>query len=181
MLVLGVLNMYDNFLNSYAFEQMAREYNARYNKATLFCTNQKDEEIKLKVKNDFEKFSHLFYMLKNAFKQSLYKFDDVFKNFKEWQKEVSEFLNIDNIKTNKSLPNHITHKLCALELMDIIQSFVSTVGNFVCDNAIDKNNDIANTQSFEKRQHDDSNGFIKASCKLYLKAINIVKMFYERI
>ena len=60
-----------DFLNSYAFEQMAREYHAKYNVAQAL--NKKDDEVKLKVKNNFEKICRLFCMIKNSFVKTLAK------------------------------------------------------------------------------------------------------------
>lgn len=159
---------------------MAREYNAKYNRATLFCYNR-DEEIKLKVKTDFEKFSHLFYMLKLAFKQSTYKFTKVFIKYENWQKEVAELFCIDIIDCDKNVPKYITHKLCALELMEVMTSFAKTFGVFArqsdCE-AEDKEQSLLDKENFEIES--DKN-FIKKSCGLYINAIELIKDFYSNI
>ena len=60
------------FLSGSAFEQMAREYNAKYGKANVLqssfngqeqLTKEKEKEI-LEIKKDFEEISSLFLFLK---------------------------------------------------------------------------------------------------------------------
>ena len=121
---------------------MAREYNAKYNKATLFSFNNKDEEIKLKVKKDFEKFSHLFYLLKTAFKQSGYKFKNVYLQFESWKEEAKKIFQIETTIQMDNIPKYITHKICAIKLMDLMVSFVNTVSDFVCGDE-DKTQDLS--------------------------------------
>lgn len=173
--------MYDNFLNTYAFEQMAREYNAKYNKAVLFSLNNKDEEIKLKVKKDFEKFSHLFYLLKEAFRQSAYKFKMVYVQFEKWQEEAKELFEVEIDIYKDNIPKYITHKFCAIELMDLMLNFITTFGNFICkeDFSINNNDTEIHKKIVNEKKYD--NEIMKNACNLYIKAIEIIKDFYNKI
>ena len=166
---------------------MAREYNAKYNKATLFCINQKDEEIKLKVKSDFEKFSHLFYMLRKAFTHSSYKFLHVFAEFEVWQKEVCLFLALDRLEGSKNIPQHITHKICAVELMDVIEQFVKNFGDYICKHGAISDSvtrtrvgDLCATNKSAFFSDDEAN-FVKEACRFYIKAIELIRQFYQAI
>ena len=171
--------MYDNFLNTYAFEQMAREYNARYNKATLFSLEKKDEEIKLKVKRDFEKFSHLFYMLKQAFKQSAYKFSQLFMDFEKWKAEVGELFKGETMEDVYKTPTYITHKVCAIELMEVVDSFMRTFrGMVLVESFID---DSSNLNYSLQGRNNDKLMFANKACRLYIKAVEIIKDFYNNI
>ena len=173
--------MYDNFLTTCAFEQMAREYNAKYNRATLFSLNNKDEEIKLKVKKDFEKFSHLFYLLQQAFKQSAYKFNRVFLQFEEWQEDAKRLFEVEITIQKDNIPKYITHKFCAIELMELMVSFVKTFGGFVIEEDFTSNNKGAGLYKANANEQRYDNETIKKACSLYIKAIEIIRDFYNNI
>lgn len=148
-----------NFLNSYAFEQMAREYYAKYGKT--YALNKKDDKIILKVKNDFEIIYRLFCMLKNTFKykQSL---TNVFKSIEGWIQDACKLINDDvlRIHTNKQ----IKHKECAVIFIDLLNSFVDYINN------------IEETKQLENGRLEV--GFCEKVRVLYIKFFEIIKNFY---
>lgn len=121
----------EDFLNSYAFEQMAKAYNQKYGVHEVgVLTKKEDERFLLKVENAFDKVFHLFYLLKMRFGRDV-RFKNLFEqtnilkiNIKQTFKycfnkeyiEKDNTLYIDNIKS-------INYKSCGLEILAVFESF----------------------------------------------------------
>ena len=121
----------ENFLNSYAFEQMAKEYNQKYGLNNVgVLTKKEDERFLLKVENAFDKVFHLFYLLKMRFGREerfkvFFKKADILKinirnffksNFNKEYIQKDNSLYIDNVKG-------INYRLCGLEILGVFESF----------------------------------------------------------
>lgn len=155
-----------DFLNSYAFEQMAREYHAKYNVAQTL--NKKDDEIWLKVKINFEEICRLFCMLKNSFTRQTvrnYRLNEVFQNFDKWAKEAKILfennLNVENSKEN------INHQKCAIIFIDLLNDYIHII-----DNICTSKNYVLSGEKYI---------FFEKAKQLYMKFFKIIKNFYMNI
>lgn len=151
-----------NFLNSYAFEQMAREYNARY--GTAYALNKKDDKIVLKVKQDFETICRLFCMLKNSFKNNK-STRKLFDDFDKWIKRADDLFdsNFCSINTSKQ----IKHKECAILFIELLNNFIYYIDNIEVAKELEK--DLLKV------------GFCEKSKDLYISFFEIIKNFYMNI
>ena len=155
-----------DFLNSYAFEQMAREYNLKYN--TAQALNKKDDEIYLKVKINFEKICRLFYMLKNCFyniARRNYKLGDVFNEFDSWIKEAQ--ILFENNLDVKETKEKINHKECAIIFIELLNEYI-----YYLDNSNGNDKCIQNSEKLI---------FFEKTKQLYIDFFKIIKKFYMNI
>lgn len=163
----------ENFLNSYAFEQMAKEYNQKYGLNNVgVLTKKEDERFLLKVENAFDKVFHLFYLLKMRFGReerfkAFFEKVDILKinirsffknNFNKEYIQKDSSLYIDNIKG-------INYRLCGLEILGVFESFFELTQTGV-------NN--------EKKYLSGNFGLFKGEIVgIYKELIKILKDFYN--
>lgn len=174
--------MNENFLNSYAFEQMVREYNQKYGSEKATVLNKKeDEKLKLKVTNTFDKVFHLFYLLKIGFKQNS-KFKQFFieeerletelkscyKNLFESEFKEKEFLNKEKF---------VNHKIFTNEMLEVFylcfEIEKERTENFLAIDYKEVNNDYI---------YKDKIGYIYNNLEeIFKKIVKLFKFFYELI
>lgn len=119
----------ENFLNSYAFEQMTKEYNKKYNcnQSVETLNKKEDGRTKLKVKNTFDKVFHLFYLLHIRFGKEI-RFKDFFVKANDLKKDIKDFyISIYNKEyIEEPIINedkNINHKLCVNKMLDTYSCF----------------------------------------------------------
>lgn len=121
--------MNKNFLNSFAFEQMVREYNKKYSGGFVNVLQiNKGEELLLKVENIFNKVFRLFYLLDKNFKGKIY-LNEFFKikesfiaNLKRDFKNCfsKDFIPDFNFQTDSKL----NHKICVNLMLEIFKDIL---------------------------------------------------------
>ena len=155
-----------NFLNSYAFEQMAREYHAKYNVTQTL--NKKDDEIWLKVKNNFEEICRLFCMLKNSFfrySRRIFKLNELFQNFDNWTKEAKSLF--ENNLSVENCNQSINHQKCAIIFIDLLNDYI-----YIIDNICTKKDYAGSGEKYI---------FFEKAKQLYIEFFKIIKNFYKSI
>lgn len=162
----------ENFLNSYAFEQMVKEYNKKYLANTVLVqTKKEDEELLLKVQNAFDKVFHLFYLLKTGFDKQV-RFKSFFEQLEGLKKYMlgcyKDIFNKEYIIGTYNIEvKNINHKLCANKMLDIFEQFFNIcvyVGN----------------GKFEGKN--EKNLLIKESFfSIFEKFTKLLKVFYKEI
>ena len=109
--------MGENFLNSYAFEQMAKEYSRKYSLNSVDILKlKKDDKLLLKVDNIFNKVFRLFYLLEKCFAKNI-KFRNLFLDIEKFKEDFltcykSMYEKEFNTLSCKSL-GVVNHKICA--------------------------------------------------------------------
>lgn len=149
---------YENFLNSYAFEQMTKEYNKKYCQNKVSSLNiKKDEKLLLKVTNTFDKVFHLFYLFSKNFSNNK-KFKLFFEEWESLKGYINEInLYIYNkeyiIKDFANFDNKFNHKICSLKVFDVYNDIFCILNdlqkdffdnknekNFICKDDLQKEN-----------------------------------------
>ncbi len=121
--------MNENFLNSFAFEQMVREYHKRYSGSIVNALQiNKGEGLLLKVENIFNKVFRLFYLFDRNFKcdknfNDFFKFKDKFViKLKEDFKNCfgKDYISNFNFQENEKL----NHKICINLILEIFKDIL---------------------------------------------------------
>ena len=163
----------EDFLNSYAFEQMAKEYNQKYGLNSVAVLSKKeDERFLLKVENAFDKVFHLFYLFKVGF-GGQERFNNFFMEIEKLNNEMNlffkkafnkEYINKNNLYIYNK---YINHKVCELEILGVFDRFLSLLQISKSDK------EMAINGLFE--------GFWAQMIGFYKKIINLLKDFYVLI
>lgn len=192
--------MGEDFLNSYAFEQMAREYNRKYSSRRVDTLSlKKDDELLLKVENIFNKVFRLFYLLKKEFR-----FDKRFKElFLEFdclkQESVQKYSLLFNKSFNFSYLGYnknVNSKVCIcllLEIFNEIFDYDNSLLNNIFNKIIEEKNDLIlendllkensniNKQILssellkrEKEIHNEINKIFKRIIDLFMKIYSLI-------
>ncbi|MBQ9792472.1 MAG: hypothetical protein IJW32_01830 [Clostridia bacterium] len=163
----------ENFLNSYAFEQMTKEYNKKYNynQGVEVLNKKEDERTMLKVKNAFDRVFHLFYLLNIRFGKEI-RFKDFFVNVNDLKKDIKDFyITIYNKEyIEESIINNdknINHKLCANKMLDTYSCFFDILSEEYKKVFLDKTG------------HD--NAFFEGFSYIFGKFTKVLKIFYLEI
>lgn len=167
----------DKFLNSFAFEQMAREYNKKYGEnkiKTLSLIN--DEYFEKDVTKVFDKVFCLFDLLKNVFKSN-FNLTNFFKDVENLKSELKQtyknlFFKEYNQEEKGSFKKNINHKLCSIEMLDIIQNIFLTEKMFV---------DKIFLSNEDEEQKEKDLFLFKDLQKIFEKIIKSFKDFYCKI
>lgn len=163
----------ENFLNSYAFEQMTKEYNKKYNinQSVEVLNKKEDERLMLKVQNAFDKVFHLFYLLQIRFGNEP-RFNTFFCGVKELKKDIKDFyISIYNKQyTECNIKNNninINHKVCANKLLEV----------YIC--FFEINSCVLKDIFFNKIGQD--NAFFEGFSYIFSKFTKVIKNFYTEI
>lgn len=167
----------NTFLNSFAFEQMAREYNKKYGEnkiKTLTLLN--DEYFEKEIIDVLDKTFCLFDLLNSTFKSN-FNLKSFFEEVEYLKKEAEQtyknlFLKDYVQNQNLYIGININHKICAGEMFLIIKNLFLIENKF-----IDKM--FLSNQSCEQKEKDIL--LFKDLQKLFEKIINSFKDFYNKI
>ena len=166
----------DKFLNSFAFEQMVREYNNKYGNNQIKALTILNEDVfAQEVANIFNRVSCLFDALKNFFGLNLRLksfFIDV-ENLKEEFKQVYKNLFLKEYEEDFLNSKHnINHKYCSIEMLDVLKSIYKFQNMFIDKTFLNNKSDIDKEKDVF---------LFKDLQKTFEKIINSFKDFYVKI
>lgn len=167
----------NEFLNSFAFEQMVREYNKRYgiNKVeTLSLLN--DEYFEKEITKIYDDVFNLLGLLENAFRGN-FNLKKYFEGVNELKLEAKQtyknlFFKEYNQNKDNGFNKNINHKICVIEMINIIKNI------FVIEKKFIDKIFLSNDTNINKEK---DMFLFKDLQKIFEKIIKSFKDFYAKI